>query len=201
MECTSLESLVTQLRERLHEQPAGQDPGLDAALAGVRVDVAQLGPYLHFRPGRYTRNLVYRDASFELILNCWDAGALSPVHNHDGQECWFSIQAGTFQLENFPLLCGGRVPGLAQLGPPQLLGPAGVGYVDHRTPAEPVHRVRALSGPGLSLHVYARPLDSCLVYDVERNRCHLRALRYDSMFGRLVGPGVQAPAAGSGASA
>jgi len=201
VETLSLDTLVTQLRERLHALPAGQDPDLNEALAGVRVDVAQLRPYLHLRHGRYTRNLVYRDPSFELILNCWDAGAVSPVHNHDGQECWFSIQAGTFLLENFPLLCGGRVPGLAQLGAPQRLGPVGVGHVDHRSPAEPVHRVRALQGPAVSLHVYARPIDSCLVYDVERGRCQLRVMRYDSIFGRVVGPGAQVPTVGDGASA
>ena len=196
----TLEMLVAQLRGQLVASSPGEDPGLDASLAGVRVDVEQLTPYLCFQRGRYTRNLVYRDACFELILNCWDAGAVSPVHNHDGQECWFSIQAGTFELENFPLLLGGRVPGLAQLGPPQRLGPVGAGHVDHRTPAEPVHRVRALSGPALSLHVYARPLDSCLVYDVERGRCCLRTLRYDTVFGRKVGPGLPVPA-GTGASA
>ena len=185
----TLDSVLAYLRSRLQAKPqGGPPPPLDAELAGVRVGVESLGPYLFFRPGRYTRNLVYRDATFELVVNCWDAGALSPVHGHDGQECWFSIQAGTFLLENYPLLAGGGVPGPARLGAPEREGPVGVGYVDHRSPAQPVHRVRALEGPAVSLHVYSRPIDSCLVYDVERERCLLRTLCFDSIFGRVVRP-------------
>jgi cysteine dioxygenase len=190
----TLDALVAQLRSRLPpSQPLaptanGADAGLDEALAGVRVEMETLAPYCLFRRGRYTRNLVHREPSFELVLNCWDAGAVSPVHGHDGQECWFSIQAGTFLLENFPLLAGGQVPGLALLGAPERLGPVGAGHVDHRSPQAPVHRVSAVQGPGLSLHVYARPIDSCLVYDVARGRCHVRVLRYDTVFGRAVDP-------------
>ena len=188
----TLEALLARLRARL--QPSAPDggaadvsvPDLDAELAGVRVEAESLGPYLFFRPGHYTRNLVYRDAAFELVLNCWDAGAVSPVHEHSGQECWFSIQAGAFLLENFPLLAGGRGPGHARLGAPERVGPVGVGHVDHRTPSASVHRVRALDGPAVSLHVYARPIDSCLVFDLARQRCHLRQLRYDSVSGRGV---------------
>ncbi|MBF5045431.1 cysteine dioxygenase [Aggregicoccus sp. 17bor-14] len=195
----TLEALLARLRDRL--QPSSPDAGtvavsapeLDSELAGVRIEVESLGPYLFFRPGHYTRNLVYRDDAFELVLNCWDAGAVSPVHEHAGQECWFSIQAGAFLLENFPLLAGGRVPGHARLGPPECVGPVGVGHVDHRTPSASVHRVRALDGPAVSLHVYARPIDSCLVFDLARQRCHLRQLRYDSVFGRVVRPLPERP--------
>jgi cysteine dioxygenase len=186
----TLDALVGQLCSRLRPGAlARRAPDLDAELAGVRVALGPLEPYLHFLPGRYTRNLLYRDATFELVLNCWDAGAVSPVHGHDGQECWFSIQAGTFLLENYPLLAGGRVPGLALLGAPERLGPVGVGHVDHRSPQAPVHRVRSVEGPGLSLHVYAQPIDSCLVYDVARGRCHPRTLRFDTVFGRAVPQG------------
>jgi cysteine dioxygenase len=196
----TLEALLARLRDRLQTPPsdggaaAVPPPALDDELSGVRVEAESLGPYLFFRPGHYTRNLVYRDAAFELVLNCWDAGAVSPVHDHDGQECWFSIQAGSFLLENFPLLAGGRVPGLARLGAPERVGPVGVGHVDHRTASASVHRVRAVDGPAVSLHVYARPIDSCLVFDLARQRCHLRQLRYDSLFGRVVRPTHERPA-------
>ncbi|NMO19362.1 cysteine dioxygenase [Pyxidicoccus fallax] len=181
-----LEALVGLLREE-----AGRVPGLVGVgerLAGLVVEPGSLRPYLHFSRGRYTRNLVYRDARLEVLVNCWDTGAVSPVHDHDGQECWFSVQSGVFVLENYALISGGLGPGPARLGPPVVVGPVGAGYVDFRCPEAPIHRVMARQGPAISLHVYAGPVERCLVYDVKRERCVLRQLRYHSVFGRPLSP-------------
>ncbi|WP_235685917.1 MULTISPECIES: cysteine dioxygenase family protein [Corallococcus] len=163
--------------------------GVDAALAGLRVAPSSLRPYLHFLPGRYTRNLVHRDEGLEIIVNCWSAGVASPIHDHDGQECWFSIQRGEFLLENYPLLEGGTEPGRARLGPPSRVGPVGAGHVDFRDPSASIHRV-SVSGaaPGVTLHVYTGPVANCLVFDPRRHRCASHTLRYHSVFGRLVRP-------------
>jgi len=180
----SLEAVLRHLREEVRQPSDAMRVG--ERLAGVQVRPEHLGPFLHFRRGRYTRNLVYRDAAFEVVLNCWDTGTSSPVHDHGGQECWFSIQAGSFLLEDYPLLSGGQEPGLAVLGPPRLNGPVGPGFVDHRSTQESIHRVTALSGPAVTLHVYAAPVARCLVFDVRRQRCLWRYLSYHSIFGRPV---------------
>ncbi|WP_324992489.1 cysteine dioxygenase family protein [Hyalangium sp.] len=155
-------------------------------LEGVRVQPQSLGPFLHFRRGRYTRNLVYRDSRLEVVVNCWAAGTSSPIHDHSQQECWFSIQAGTFQLEDYPLLAGGLEPGYALLGSPSLTEAVGAGHVDYRGPLDSIHRVTALQGPAVTLHVYAAPVERCLVFDVRRRRCSCRQLSYHSVFGRPV---------------
>jgi len=185
MGAMSLDALVGLLREK-----AGGVPGLlgmGERLAGLVVEPSSLRPYLHFSRGRYTRNLVYRDARLEVLINCWEPGAVSPIHDHDGQECWFSIQSGTFLLENYSLMSGGLEPGPARLGPPSVVGPVGRGYVDFRCPEAPIHRVIAHQGPAISLHVYAGPVERCLVFDPKRQRCALRELRYHSIFGRPMG--------------
>ncbi|MCP3137121.1 cysteine dioxygenase [Pyxidicoccus xibeiensis] len=186
-----LDGLVGLLREE-----AGRKPGLEGMgerLGGLVVEPSSLRPYLHFGRGRYTRNLVYRDARLEIIVNCWDSGTASPIHDHDGQECWFSIQAGTFVMENYALVAGGLGPGPARLGPPEVVGPVGVGHVDFRSPEAPIHRVIAHEGPAVSLHVYAGPVARCLVFDPRRQRCALRELRYDSIFGRPLARKETAP--------
>jgi cysteine dioxygenase len=178
----TLEALVGLLREE-----SGGQPGLLAVgerLGGLVVEPSSLQPYLHFSRGRYTRNLVYRDARLEVLLNCWEAGAVSPIHDHDGQECWFSIQSGTFVLENYGLVSGGLEPGPARLGPPVVVGPVGTGYVDFRCPDASIHRVVNQQGPAVSLHVYAGPVERCLVFDAKRQRCAMQQLRYHSVFGR-----------------
>ncbi|MDC0711812.1 cysteine dioxygenase family protein [Stigmatella sp. ncwal1] len=178
--------MLRQLREEVHG--AEGELRVGERLRDVRVRPECLKPYLHFRRGRYTRNLVYREPRFEVVVNCWDEGTASPIHDHDAQECWFSIQAGRFLLENFPLLSGGREAGPAVLGPPQVSEPVGPGHVDFRGPDDSIHRVSVLSGPGVSLHVYASPVEQCLVFDPRRQRCEWYQLSYYSVFGRPVKP-------------
>ncbi|NOJ94533.1 cysteine dioxygenase family protein [Corallococcus coralloides] len=182
-----LREFVRMLRAR-RAAPGGLS-GVDARMAGLRLEPSSLKPYLHFLPGRYTRNLVHRDEGMEVILNCWSPGVASPIHDHDGQECWFSVQRGEFLLENYPLLEGGTQPGLARLGTPARVGPVGAGHVDFRDPGASIHRVSiAGNAPGVTLHVYAGPVARCLVFDPRRHRCASHSLRYHSIFGRPVRP-------------
>ncbi len=180
----SLEEVLRYLRQEARGSTGARR--ISDQLAGVRIRPEHLGPFLHFRRGRYTRNLVYRDVSLEVVLNCWDTGTSSPIHDHGGQECWFSIQAGTFLLEDYPLLSGGQEPGHAVLGPPRLTEAVGPGHVDHRSPQDSIHRVSALLGPAVTLHVYAAPVTRCLVFDARRQRCAWLPLSYHSIFGRPV---------------
>ncbi|RKH31752.1 cysteine dioxygenase [Corallococcus praedator] len=181
-----LREFVRMLRAR-RSSPGGL-AGVDASMAGLQVEPSSLKPYLHFLPGRYTRNLVHRDEGLEVIVNCWSPGVSSPIHDHDGQECWFSVQRGQFLLENYPLLEGGTGPGVARLGAPERVGPVGPGHVDFRDAGAPIHRVCSTSAPGVTLHVYAGPVAQCLVFDPRRNRCAAHSLRYHSIFGRPVRP-------------
>lgn len=179
-----MEEVLRYLREEVHEADGALKVG--RRLEGVRVRAESLEPFLHFKRRRYTRNLVYRDARFEVVLNCWDTGTSSPIHDHGRQECWFSVQAGSFLLEDYPLLEGGQQPGYALLGPPRLSEGVGPGHVDYRGPLDSIHRVTALRGPAVTLHVYASPVTQCLVFDVRRQRCAWRQLSYHSIFGRPV---------------
>ncbi len=190
---TSLDEVLQCLRDEVHGASSAMRVG--RRLQGVSVRPESLGPFLHFKRGSYTRNLVYRDVRFEVVLNCWDSGVSSPIHDHSEQECWFSIQAGTFQLEDYPLLAGGHAPGYALLGPPRVSEQVGPGHVDYRGPLDSIHRVTAMQGPAVTLHVYASPVQQCLVFDIRRQRCTPRQLSYHSVFGRPVEPrpGGQVP--------
>jgi len=52
----------------------------------------------------------------------------------------------------------------------------------------PVHDVRnprEWNQRAVSLHVYSRPFDSCVVYSVEQGTCGEIGLQYTSMYGKL----------------
>ena len=52
--------------------------------------------YAHFDPTQaYTRNLIYTDnATYTLLLLCWNAGAESKIHDHPCDGCWMHVLQG-----------------------------------------------------------------------------------------------------------
>ena len=46
-----------------------------------------------------------------------------------------------------------------------------------------IHRIRNLAewnAPAMSMHIYSRPIDSCVVFDIEAGSCFRRDLKYDN---------------------
>jgi hypothetical protein len=125
-----------------------------------------------FHAGRYTRNLVFRNAQVELVFLCWGAGAVSPIHDHGGQECWFLPVEGAFDTEDYRLDGGELMLASAR---------AGVRSLDYRAGSEQIHRVSIAAGlaRAVSLQVYARPVDFCRVFDPERRQVTTQRLHYD----------------------
>lgn len=157
-------------------------------LEGMHLDPQSLAPYLLFAANRYTRNLIYRDDLFELIALCWEPHTASPIHNHSGQLCWLSIQAGALRLENFRSLDG---PGPGQgirIVAKHCVERADPGIVDLQQGDDGIHRVsNPFNARAVSLHVYSLPYDSCLAYDPATDTARELRLSYHSVGGKLVG--------------
>ena len=151
------------------------------------VDGHGLQPFLFFSRNHYTRNLIFKNDLFELLAICWESGQASPIHNHHGQNCWMAMPVGKLRVQSFRVIEQHDQTGHCQLEPTDIydihkLLPAKV------DPAEPVHRV--LNVPefkqrAVSLHVYSKPFDRCLVYSLVENECREIPLHYTSEYGEL----------------
>src|SRR5438046_8608781 len=65
----------------------------------------ELAKYSYFRDDYYTRNLIYRDPLFEVMVICWKAGQKTAVHTHNGQLGWRS-EEHTSELQSLTnLVC------------------------------------------------------------------------------------------------
>jgi cysteine dioxygenase len=158
-------------------------------LHNLSIRAETLQPFLHFAPRRYTRNLIYRDELFELLALCWDARTTSPIHNHANQLCWLAIHQGALRLENFHSLDGPGPGDHIRLVRRGGIDRAPVGCVDLQQGEDAIHRVsNPFDEPAVSLHVYSRPYDSCLAYDIEAQTSREMSLVYHSVGGRLVSP-------------
>lgn len=153
------------------------------------VDPESLGPYLVFDTQHYTRNLIDKTGLYELLAICWEPGQSSAVHNHHEQNCWMAAPIGRLVSQNYRVLEQDAARGLCRLEATDqaLLTPAQPLPVN---PAEPVHRVynpQEFAQRAVSLHIYSRPFDRCLVYSPEQGKYGEIALHYTTMYGRAVG--------------
>ena len=157
-------------------------------LAESPVDIASLERYLTWDGQHYTRNLIDKTHLYELIAICWEVGQASSVHNHRDQNCWMAAPMGKLIVENFRMGFQDLRSGRCHLEPSDTveLSAANPCAVD---PKEPVHRVlnpREANERAVSLHVYSRPFDTCVVYSPEQGTCGEIQLHYTTMFGKPI---------------
>jgi cysteine dioxygenase len=158
-------------------------------IRGSPVEPASLQPYLFYQPTHYTRNLVYKCDLFEVIAVCWEAGQASPVHNHQDQSCWMSVPLGRLRVQNYELLRSDAA-GYCELRAAEsiLMDPGHPAYVEQDRPIHAVLNLPEHGERAVSVHVYSRPYDRCLVYAPERNAYWEVPLFYDSEYGRAISP-------------
>jgi cysteine dioxygenase len=157
-----------------------------AFLQSTTVDPESLAAYLTWDRQHYTRNLIDKTPLYELLAICWEVGQVSSVHNHRDQNCWMAVPIGRLMVENYHLVCQDMDKGTCQLQPTHRveMNPNHPCAVD---PADPVHRVlnpREFNQRAVSLHVYSRPFDSCVVYSPEQGTCGEIKLHYTTQYGK-----------------
>jgi len=184
---------VQDFVDRLRAFPASafeHTPELVRFLSSTIVAPESLAPYLTWDRQHYTRNLIDKTPLYELIAICWEVGQASSVHNHRDQNCWMAVPIGRLLVQNYRIVFQQMEEGRCELETADTLemNPAQPCAVD---PLEPVHRVlnpREFGERAVSLHVYSRPFDSCVVYSPEQGTCGEIKLHYTTEFGQPCKP-------------
>jgi Cysteine dioxygenase type I len=175
-------------------------PKVTQLLEGLPISREALEPYIWWDDARYTRNLIYRDELFEVMTICWRAGQRTAPHTHNGQLGWMTVPQGNVTVQNFQhVSCNApenqNVVGLDCLGGATQLtlerteesSWAGSGKVATVDKIHTIHRIanQEAGDDAISLHIYSKPFDSCVAFDLEKQRCFRRTLSYYSKFGKL----------------
>jgi cysteine dioxygenase len=180
---------IDEFVRRLRTYPAHAFDGVDAIrqfLAGAPVDPASLAPYLTWDRQHYTRNLIDKTQLYELLAICWEVGQVSSVHNHRDQNCWMAAPIGKLLVENYHVDSQDVEAGKCCMAASNTVeltaeNPCAV------DPREPVHRVvnpREANQRAVTLHVYSRPFDTCVVYSPEQGTCGEIRLSYTTEYGK-----------------
>lgn len=182
----SIQTLLQELRQMPESMFVPTEP-LRRVLQQMPVDSDSLAPYLNWDRQHYTRNLIDRTPLYELMAICWEVGQASSVHNHKDQNCWMAVPIGRLQVENFHLVHQDLERGQCRLEPSNTVE-MNISHPCAVDPADPVHRVvnrREFNQRAVSLHVYSRPFDSCVVYSPEQGTCGEIKLHFNTEYGKL----------------
>lgn len=171
---TSIEQLISAFEDAEPSEQAG-------ILKQMEIPVAAFEEYANWDDDGYTRNCIVRKDTFEMILLCWSPGAVTPIHGHDGQNCWVYQVDGSvrerryaesdtgFTVTNDMVLNAGRLCYMHDR----------MGY----------HSLENESGKtSMTLHIYANPIDRCKVFNEKRGCFETVEMEYDSIEGNLVLP-------------
>lgn len=180
---------IDTLVETLCEIPAEEFTvgGIYDLLQANPVCLDSLQPYIFFSKNCYTRNLVFKNEMFELMTLCWNKDQASLIHNHSDQNCWMSMVSGKLLVQNYRLVEQNEETKYCLLESTDAVEldkyfSAGV------DPEEPIHQVLNLAEfdqQAISLHIYSRPFDRCMVYSTVKNEMWERQLCYTSEYGQL----------------
>ncbi len=183
----SIDNFISELRKFPEAAFNGTEEIL-SFMTGNPVAVDSLAPYLIWDSQHYTRNLVDKTRLFELVAICWEVGQTSSVHNHRDQNCWMAAPLGRLLVENYKLISQDLMKGRCNLNPAETVE-MDASHPCAVNPLEPVHRVlnpREYNQRAVTLHVYSRPFDTCVVYSPEQSVCGEIKLHYTSEYGKPV---------------
>lgn len=120
----------------------------------------------------YTRNCIIDTEKFELILICWSEGHQTDIHDHGGEECWVKVIEGEFKETIYQQDKEGELDSVRT-------SIAKEGDVTYMKDFMGFHRLaNAANKRSMSLHLYAKPIRTCNVFDeesktfVSKNLCY-----------------------------
>ena len=167
-----MDDLINQLKTfAVEDFPIGK---VSEYLNNYSISNKNLNNYVHFKDEKYCRNLIYKEDDFEILLVCWKAGQVAPIHGHEGEKCWMRVESGALRVSNYLLQ---SLDPLTLNMTEQIKGESGHLY----GPAE-IHSVENVySEDAVSLHVYAKPFSKCDIYCLETGTVERVKLVYDSI--------------------
>jgi cysteine dioxygenase len=136
---------------------------LEERLKVLKIDPAELAPYIKFNTDTYRRNLLRAGPAYHALVLCWRPGQRSPIHDHFGSSCGVRVLSGTCTETIFDRTPAGHIyPTHTQNLPP--------GHCCGSQDTD-IHQISNIDAAGqdlVTLHVYSPPLLSMGQYSLSQ---------------------------------
>jgi cysteine dioxygenase len=171
-------------------------------LSQTQLGAEAFSPYLLWNSKSYARNLIYRDRCFEVLALCWLPGQRTPIHSHNGQMGWVKVVQGEITCRNYRFVRSpeatrttgtdrdaalrNRRVEVELLGSAHCQADGSVAGVDRCRTTHQIENLEKSGYGSVSLHVYSKPIDSCVLFDETTRSWERRRLKYYSAEGFLL---------------
>ena len=169
-----LTSSLVQAEEKEYGQVLGASP----------LKLGDLEPYLFFSQRTYTRNLLFRNQGFELMVLCWRGKQKTSIHNHCQSKSWVKVIFGEICEEVFCWRNNANRHSPPLLRVKRNLAPNQMSYLDDEIGVHSLES-RSEKAHSVTLHLYSLPLTSCYYIDSRNGLANLRPLNFYSKYGQI----------------
>ena len=123
----------------------------------------------------YTRNCIVENEKFELILICWEKEQFTPIHGHNGEECWVKVIQGEFKETIYQLDEDGELQATRTTISVEGDSSYMIDFMGY-------HRLENIADQrSMSLHLYAKPIRNCQLFDEDLKKFVRKDLTYNTV--------------------
>jgi cysteine dioxygenase len=170
---------ITSLNKLLEVLPQCSYQDYFDLAKNLKIPEEDLLPFAFWSNETYTRNCVTRTSDYELLLLCWEEGQDTPIHCHNGEECWVYLADGELREKRF-VLKNDELNKTADVK----MTESRLSYMNDYLGYHSLHNINA--GRSMSLHLYVGPIDECSIYKEDKDEFITKELNYYSKQGHLV---------------
>lgn len=164
---------ITSLKKLLEVLPHCEGQDYFDLAKNLSIPDEELLPFAFWSNHNYTRNCVHRTNDYELLLLCWEEGQETPIHCHNGEECWVYLAKGKLREKRY-VDKDGELELIADVKMTQ----DRLSYMNDDLGYHSLHNLH--DGRSMSLHLYVGPIDECSVYKEEKDKFVFKELDYYS---------------------
>ena len=163
----SLDELITALSEEERTK-------YNHIMHSIKLSADAFDDYCSWSDDCYTRNCIVDTEKFELILICWCEGHRTQIHDHGGEECWVKVIEGEFKEKIYKKNEEGELNMVKS-------SISKSNEVTYMKDFMGFHRLENLSNKrSMSLHLYAKPIRKCTIFDENLKTFVHKNLGYDT---------------------
>ncbi|WP_456441356.1 cysteine dioxygenase [Psychroserpens sp.] len=163
----NIQELIQQLSESSKTQ-------YNSILNNFDFDAIDFTDFESWSSEKYTRNCMYKDVHFELLLLCWNDDQETSIHDHNGEDCWVYLLKGEMEEVFYSLDDSNHIKEERS----KSLAPNQLTFMNDKIG---FHKLRnRFNGKSMSLHLYAKPIEQCSFYCDTSKQFIERKLKYDT---------------------
>ncbi len=175
-EIMSLTTQIQNLKQLLSELENVEDGDYSKIANRLALSKEELRTLAVFSEERYTRVCIARTDNYELLLLGWNAHQATLIHGHDQQACWVHFVEGEFIEELYSFNSDNRQ---MVKNKTQIVAEGKTTFMEDEMGYHSL--INTSDSKALSLHLYVKPIDSCVIFDEDQQAFVASDLEYDKV--------------------